>query len=148
MANIKQKANNALFPTNDGKSEEVNYKKNFCEKYFDKGTWNLDVLNQVDVLLLDRKGRSLLYIESKYKITNEIQRRRAIAQVILTNKKQDSILSRVAIIYLNEQNDDILELIDCSDDSVMFNKTKANYGYIYLYFIIKLYDIQLLFCQL
>lgn len=121
MANIKQKANNALFPTNDGKSEEVNYKKNFCEKYFDKGTWNLDVLNQVDVLLLDRKGRSLLYIESKYKITNEIQRRRAIAQVILTNKKQDSILSRVAIIYLNEQNDDILELIDCSDDSVMFN---------------------------
>ena len=121
MANVKQKANNALFSTNDGKSEEVNYKKNFCEKYFDKGTWNLDVLNQVDVLLLDRKGRSLLYIESKYKIANEIQRRRAIAQVILTNKKQDSILSRVAIIYLNEQNDDILELIDCSDDSVMFN---------------------------
>lgn len=25
-------------------SEEVNYKKNFCEKYFDKGTWDLDVL--------------------------------------------------------------------------------------------------------
>jgi hypothetical protein len=75
----------------------------------------------VDVLLLDRKGKSLLYIESKYKITNEVQRRRAIAQVILTNKKQESILSRVAIIYLNEQDNDILELIDCSDDSVMFN---------------------------
>lgn len=121
MANIKQKTSKSLFPTADGKSEEVNYKKNFCEKYFDKGTWNLDVLNQVDVLLLDRKGKSLLYIESKYKITNEVQRRRAIAQVILTNKKQESILSRVAIIYLNEQDDDILELIDCSDDSVMFN---------------------------
>ena len=121
MANIKQKVSNTLFSTNEEKSEEVNYKKNFCEKYFDKGTWNLDVLNQVDVLLLDRKGKSLLYIESKYKITNEVQRRRAIAQVILTNKKQESILSRVAIIYLNEQDNDILELIDCSDDSVMFN---------------------------
>lgn len=121
MANVKHKASKLLFPSMEGKSEEVNYKKNFCEKYFDKGTWNLDVLNQVDVLLLDRKGKSLLYIESKYKIVNEIQRRRAIAQVILTNKKQDSILSRVAIIYLNEQDDDIMELIDCSDDSVMFN---------------------------
>ena len=42
------------------KSEEVNYKKNFCEKYFDKGTWDLDVLNQVDVLLKDRKENILL----------------------------------------------------------------------------------------
>lgn len=42
------------------KSEEVNYKKNFCEKYFDKGTWDLDVLNQVDVLLKDKKENILL----------------------------------------------------------------------------------------
>lgn len=110
-----------LFPVIEGKSEEVNFKKDFCEKYFDKGTWSLDVLFQVDVLLQDRKGRYLLYIESKYKITNEAQRRRAIAQVILTNKKQDAILSCVAIIYLNENNDNVLELIDCSDDSVMYN---------------------------
>ena len=124
MANNNQNtASNAkkLFPNMEGKSEEVNYKKNFCEKYFDKGTWSLDVLNQVDVLLVDRKGKYLLYIESKYKISNEVQRRRAIAQVILTNKKQDAILSRVAIIYFNEHKDDILELIDCSDDSVMYN---------------------------
>ncbi len=121
MANIKQNTSIALFPTTEGKSEEVNYKKNFCEKYFDKGTWSLDVLNQVDVLLLNRKKKPLIYIESKYKITNETQRRRAIAQVILTNKKQHSILSRVAIIYLNEHDEDILELIDCSDDSVMYN---------------------------
>ena len=114
-------AKKTFFPNMEGKSEEVNYKKNFCEKYFDKGTWSLDVLNQVDVLLVDRKGKYLLYIESKYKISNEVQRRRAIAQVILTNKKQDAILSRVAIIYFNEYKDDILELIDCSDDSVMYN---------------------------
>ena len=114
-------AKKTFFPNMEGKSEEVNYKKNFCEKYFDKGTWSLDVLNQVDVLLVDRKGKYLLYIESKYKISNEVQRRRAIAQVILTNKKQDAILSRVAIIYFNEHKDDILELIDCSDDSVMYN---------------------------
>lgn len=114
-------ANKNLFPNVEGKSEEVNYKKDFCEKYFDKGTWSLDVLNQVDVLLQDRKGRYLLYIESKHRITNEAQRCKAIAQVILTNKKQDAILSRVAIIYLDEHGDDILELIDCSDDSVMYN---------------------------
>ena len=113
--------NQAIYSGIEGKSEEVNYKKNFCEKYFDKSTWSLDVLNQVDVLLEDKKGRYLLYIESKYKITNEQQRRRAIAQVILTNKKQEAILSHVAIIYLNEYDDDILELIDCSDDSVMYN---------------------------
>ncbi|MBR2205717.1 MAG: hypothetical protein IJ886_10395 [Prevotella sp.] len=121
MTKIKQKANKTLFPTNDGKSEEVNFKKNFCEKYFDKGTWSLDVLKQVDVLLQDRKGRYILYIESKHHIRNRAQRREAIAQVILTNKKQEAILNRVAIIYLNENNDEILELIDCSDDSVMYN---------------------------
>lgn len=114
-------ANDALFFIAEGKREEVNYKKNFCERYFDKGTWSLDVLNQVDVLLQDRKGRFLLYIESKHIITNEAQRTRAIAQVILTNKKQKAILSCVAIIYLNEHNEDVLELIDCSDDSVMYN---------------------------
>lgn len=114
-------ANDALFFIAEGKREEVNYKKNFCEKYFDKGTWSLDVLNQVDVLLQDKKGRFLLYIESKHTITNEAQRNKAIAQVILTNKKQKAIMSCVAIIYLNEFNEDVLELIDCSDDSVMYN---------------------------
>ena len=119
--NTSKSENKCLFPNVEGKSEEVNFKKDFCEKYFDKGTWSLDVLKQVDVLLKDRKGHFLLYIESKYRITNDAQRNKAIAQVILTNKKQDAILSRVAIIYLNEHNDDILELIDCSDDSVMYN---------------------------
>ena len=113
--------NNSLFFIAEGRREEVNYKKNFCEKYFDKGTWSLDVLNQVDVLLQDRRGRFLLYIESKHTITNETQRNKAIAQAILTNKKQEAIMSCVAIIYLNEFNEDVLELIDCSDDSVMYN---------------------------
>lgn len=103
------------------KSEEVNYKKNFCEKYFDKGRWDLDVLNQVDVLLKDKKGSPLLYIESKYIITNEAHRRQALAQAILTNKKQDSVLSRVALVYQDADRNDVLELIDCSEDSVMYN---------------------------
>lgn len=114
-------ASDGIFFIGESRREEVNYKKNFCEKYFDKGTWSLDVLNQVDVLLQDRKGRFLLYIESKHVITNETQRRSAIAQIILTNKKQKAILNRVAIIYLNEYDEDNLELIDCSDDSVMYN---------------------------
>ena len=100
---------------------EVNYKKDFCEKYFDKGTWDLDVLNQVDVLLKDKKQNILLYIESKFTITNETSHRKALAQVILTNKKQTAILNRVALIYKDEHNNDILELIDCSDNSVMYN---------------------------
>lgn len=103
------------------KFEEVNFKKNFCEKYFDKGTWDLDVLNQVDVLLKDKKGKFLLYIESKYKIKNEQEQRKARAQVILTNKKQKSILNHVALIYQNESNHHFLEHIDCSDNSIMYN---------------------------
>ena len=119
--NAANVAQDSLFFNTKNKSEEVNYKKNFCEKYFDKGSWDLDVLNQVDILLRGKKGKTLLYIESKYKITNEAQRRRAIAQVILTNKKQKVIISHVAIIYMDSKNEDILELIDCSDDSVMYN---------------------------
>lgn len=103
------------------KSEEVNYKKNFCEKYFDKGVWDLDVLKEVDVLLKDKKGNTLLYIESKFLIVNETQHRQALAQVILTNKKQKSIISKVALIYQDSEKNDNLELIDCSDNSVMYN---------------------------
>lgn len=102
-------------------SQEVNYKKNFCEKYFDKDTWDLDVLAQVDVLLKDKKGNTLLYIESKYRITNESAHRQALAQTILTNKKQKAILSRVALVYQDSVNNDILELIDCTDNAVMYN---------------------------
>ena len=102
-------------------SQEVNYKKNFCEKYFDKGSWDLDVLNQVDILLKDKKENPLLYIESKFQIKNESSRRQALAQTILTNKKQVAILSKVALIYQDEFNNDILEFIDCSDNSVMYN---------------------------
>lgn len=104
-----------------GKSEEVNYKKNFCQRYFNKDTWDLDVLREVDVLLKNKKGESLLYIEAKFLISNETDYRRALAQTILTNKKQESILSRVALIYQDEKHNDVLELIDCSDNSVMYN---------------------------
>ena len=103
------------------KFEEVNYKKDFCEKYFDKDTWDLDVLNQVDVLLKDKKGNILLYIEAKYLIQNESVHRQALAQVILTNKKQESVLSYVALIYQDYQKNDVLEYIDCSDNSIMYN---------------------------
>ncbi|MBR1463139.1 MAG: hypothetical protein IJ604_07150 [Prevotella sp.] len=103
------------------KAGEVNFKKDFCLKYFDSGTWSLDVLNQVDVLLQSRRGKLLLYIESKSVIKSESEHREAIAQVILTNKKQLAILSRVALIYKDGNKNDVLELIDCSDDSVMYN---------------------------
>lgn len=79
-----------------GKSEEVNYKKNFCQRYFDKDTWDLDVLREVDVLLKNKRGDSLLYIEAKFLISNETDYRRALAQTILTNKNRNrySVVSR------------------------------------------------------
>lgn len=103
------------------KSEEVNYKKNFCEKYFDSGCWDLDVLNKVDVLLKDKKGNFLLYIEAKFIITNDAEYRSALAQVIITNKKQSRIMNRIALVYQDNKKNDVLELIDCSDNSVMYN---------------------------
>ena len=111
------------FNSNDmsERQQEINYKKDFCERWFDHGSWELDVLNQVDVLLHDHRGRNLLYIESKYRITNETDRRKALAQLILTNKKQEEILSRVALIYQDAEDTDVLELVDCSDNSVMYN---------------------------
>ena len=81
----------------------------------------MDVLKEVDVLLKDKKGNHILYIESKYIITNESLHRQALAQTILTNKKQTQILSRVALIYQDKDENDILELIDCTDNSVMYN---------------------------
>lgn len=103
------------------KSEEVNYKKNFCEKYFDSGCWDFDVLNKVDVLLKDKKGNYLLYIETKFIIKNEAEYRSALAQVIITNKKQNRIMNKVALVYQDNKKNDILEIIDCSDNSIMYN---------------------------
>ena len=102
-------------------SGEVNYKKDFCERYFDRGAWDLDVLREVDVLLRDKGGGILLYIEAKLAITNEAEHRRALAQTILTNRKQKAVLGQVALIYQDAEGGDTLELIDCSDNSVMFN---------------------------
>lgn len=103
------------------KKEEVNWKKNFCERYFDKGAWDLDVLNQVDVLLKDKLGNALLYLESKFQIVNLPQHKQALAQVVLTNRKQTAPLNQIALIYQDSEGTDTLDLIDCSDDSVLYN---------------------------
>ncbi len=99
---------------------EVNYKVEFAKKYFDKTKCEFDVLNQVDIVLKDKKNETLLYIESKYLIANETDVKKALAQTILTNKKQKHILNKVALIYKN-QEDDVMHLIDCSDDGIMYN---------------------------
>ena len=102
-------------------NSEDNFRKDFCLRYFDEGCWKLEDLNKVDVHLTNKKGQTLLYIESKTSITNESDHRRAIAQTVLTNRKQDTILSHIALIYQNAKKNDVLELIDCSDNSVMYN---------------------------
>jgi hypothetical protein len=98
---------------------EVSYKVSFADKYFGKAKRDYDI-NQVDIILKDKQDNSILYIESKVTIANDTDLKKALAQTILTNKKQELILSKVALIYKNNQ-DDIMVLIDCSDDSVMYN---------------------------
>lgn len=102
-------------------SGEVNYKKDFCHKYFDKNCWDLDVLNKVDILLKDQKNIPMLYIESKPEINNTTEFRKALAQIILTNKKQEHILNKVALIYRDIQGNDVFDLVDCSENEVMYN---------------------------
>ena len=103
------------------KKEEFDYRVKFCLKYFGKTGWKVETLERVDVLLHTKSGRPLLYIESKERISSDgEERRKAIAQALLTNKKQVKILSKVAILYYDTKyKRDMLELIDC-DDTVMF----------------------------
>ena len=101
--------------------EEKSYQKKYCDKYFGKSNWDQEVLNNVDVLLKGRRGQTLLYIEFKYVLSGFSDHRKALAQTILTNKKQEHILDKVALAYKSTDGHDILELIDCSDNSVMYN---------------------------
>lgn len=103
------------------KKQEVNYKVKFCEKYFNIKLCEFDVLKQVDILLKDKKDNILLYIESKDSIFNDTDLHKALAQTILTNHKQLQILDKVALIYKNKDDADVLKLIDCSDNSIMYN---------------------------
>ena len=102
-------------------ANEVNYKVEFAQKYFNIKLCNFDVLRQVDLLIKDKKGNILLYIESKDIISSDTEHQKALAQVILTNKKQEQILNKVALIYKDKENNDYLELIDCSQNGIMFN---------------------------
>ncbi len=102
-------------------SEEKSYQLKFCDKYFGKGNWDQEVLSHVDVLLKGRRGQNLLYIEFKHRLGSLQNHRRALAQAIITNKKQQHILDRVGLAYMTEDGRDALEIIDCSDNSVMFN---------------------------
>lgn len=104
------------------KKEELDYRVKFCLKYLGKTGWKVETLNRVDVLLHTKADRPLLYIESKERISCDgEERRKAIAQVLLTNKKQEKILSKVAILYYDTKfNRDVLELIDCEDSDIMF----------------------------
>ena len=101
-------------------SEEKKYQKEFCDRYFRNTAWDQEV-NRVDVVLKGKRGQNLLYIEFKYQISGQQAHRKALAQTILTNKKQKHILDHVALAYRSETGEDVLELIDCSENSVMFN---------------------------
>lgn len=99
-------------------SDEIDYKVKFTQEYFNPKLCKYDN-ERIDIILLDKKGNPLLYIEAKVTL-NPQERAKALAQVVLTNKKQKHILNHLALIY-KENGNDILEFIELLDDSVMFN---------------------------
>ena len=99
-------------------SEEIDFKVKFVEKYFDGFLCDYDK-KFVDIVLRNKK-EIVLYIESKYVLSKDEEFRAARAQIILTNKKQLRILSKVAVIYKDSNDNYALELIEC-DDAVLFN---------------------------
>jgi len=101
-------------------SGEVNYKKDFIDRYYNIKKCKFDI-NYADVILLDNKGSEILYIESKPNIPNEQAKRKALAQAVLTNKKQNKPLTRCAVIFADKDDTDTLIEIDCSDNSVLYN---------------------------
>lgn len=100
-------------------NDEIDYKVKFTQDYFNPKLCKYDN-ERIDIILLDKKGSPLLYIEAKTALPNTQAREKALAQIVLTNKKQSQILNHLALIY-KENNNDILEFIDLLDDSVMFN---------------------------
>lgn len=98
--------------------DEIDYKVKFSQEYFNPKLCKYDN-ERIDIILLDKKGNPLLYIEAKVTL-NLQERAKALAQVVLTNKKQKQILNHLALIY-KENGNDILEFIELLDDSVMFN---------------------------
>ena len=102
------------------KSQEMDYRTKFCLKFFGKTGWRIDI-DRVDVRIETKAQRPLLYIETKHRIiVDGEQRRKAIAQILLTNKQQVNMSPRVAIAYYDKINErDMLELIDCHDNDVM-----------------------------
>lgn len=100
-------------------SQEMDYKRYFCDKYFANLDYHFDI-NFIDVVV-NKYNNPFLYIEFKNIIFNDNDRKRALAQIILTNKIQKHILNKVAIAYKDENNDDILIYIDCSDNSIMYH---------------------------
>ena len=123
---------------------EQNFKTLFVERYFDINHKSYEE-DRIDVVLFDKNNEPILYIESKKQdiIRNsdvnllnkedDDNLRKSFAQIILTNKKQDKILNRVAVIYpqvnnnktgksvLGDNYDDVLKLAEWHDDNVMFN---------------------------
>lgn len=101
-------------------AEEVNYKVKFMDKYYRSKNCDFDI-DKVDIVVKNTKGKTLLYIESKNYIYNEQEKRKALAQIILTDKQQKQPLTKVALIYIDKENNDNLIEIDCGDDSVLHN---------------------------
>ena len=101
-------------------AEEVNYKVKFMEHYYNTKKCGWDV-NYVDVVVYDNKKNPLLYIESKDTAANEQEKRRALAQAVLTNKKQPLNLSKSAVICKDKDANDVLIEIDCTSNDVLYN---------------------------
>lgn len=79
-------------------NDEIDYKVKFTQDYFNPKLCKYDN-ERIDIILLDKKGGPLLYIEAKTALSNTQAREKALAQIVLTNKKQSQILNHLALIY-------------------------------------------------
>ena len=100
--------------------EEINYKVKFMDKYYKSKNCDFDI-DKIDIVVKNTNKKALLYIESKNYIFNEQDKRKALAQIVLTDKQQKQQLTKIAVIYIDKENNDNLIEIDCSDDSILHN---------------------------
>lgn len=77
-------------------NDEIDFKVKLTQNYFNPKLCKYDS-GQIDIILFDKQGKPLLYIEAKTALPNTQAREKALAQVVLT--KQSQILNHLALIY-------------------------------------------------
>jgi hypothetical protein len=82
-------------------------------------------VNKVDVVVRNQYGIPHILIEFKHIILNDDERRRALAQIVITCKKNNIFGAFYAIAYRNSNRDDVFEYFQHND--YYFNNNAVNW---------------------